>query len=253
MLLGAVCLGVWGYASAESWIYQRYETYVLDTDIAGKQPTVREFALQTIGWSEPAAAETERQAYADLAAPSAPSISLPADGLIGRIEVPRAKVSATLREGVDGVTLRRSAGHVPGTALPGEAGNVAVAAHRDGLFRGLKDIRSNDIVRVTSRSGTMYQYRVHATEIVEPTDVEVLEPRRKHELTLITCYPFYYVGKAPKRFIVRAEQLVQAAAAPPTAIVKSPAPKPVVKRSAAKRSAARKLQALKLRRQRGSL
>jgi LPXTG-site transpeptidase (sortase) family protein len=123
-------------------------------------------------------------------------------------------VSAVVREGVDSKTLRRAAGHVPGTALPGDDGNVAVAAHRDTFFRGLRDVRENDRIRMVTPDGT-FEYVVRSTTIVTPTDVEVLDPREgKRELTLITCYPFNYVGHAPKRFIVKAEQASVDAAIP---------------------------------------
>ena len=127
----------------------------------------------------------------------------PASGPVGRIEVPRLKLSVMAREGVDGKTLRVAAGHIPGTALPGEAGNAGFAAHRDTFFRPLKSVREGDEVVVTTPRG-VYRYGVTGTSIVEPGDVSVLDPTADAILTLVTCYPFEYIGNAPQRFIVRA-------------------------------------------------
>jgi sortase A len=103
-------------------------------------------------------------------------------------------------------TLDVAVGHLPDTPKPWEPGNSAFAAHRDGLFRPLKNIRVGDDVRVRSVHGE-FVYRVRGTKIVTPDDLSVLEPTATDTLTLITCYPFNYVGHAPKRFIVQAERL----------------------------------------------
>lgn len=132
--------------------------------------------------------------------------------LIGRIEIPRIGVSAMVLEGVEKKTLRRGAGHIPGTPLPWGAGNVGLAAHRDSFFRGLKDIRKNDTIVLKTVEG-IYEYRVAWTEVVRPGDTHVLDDNGESTLTLVTCYPFYYVGSAPKRFIVRAERLEEGEAA----------------------------------------
>jgi len=126
-----------------------------------------------------------------------------ARGLVGRIDVPRLKLSVLAREGIDGKTLRVAAGHIPGTALPGDAGNAGFAAHRDTFFRPLKSVREGDAVVVTTPRG-VYRYAVTDTRIVEPADVSVLDPTTDAILTLVTCYPFEYIGNAPQRFIVRA-------------------------------------------------
>jgi sortase A len=121
--------------------------------------------------------------------------------ILGRIEIPRVHLSAMILEGADSNTLRFGAGHIQGTALPGAKGNVAIAAHRDTFFRPLREVRPNDTILLTTVAG-VYRYRVEGTEIVNPTDVQVLKRTRGSQLTLVTCYPFYYVGAAPKRFIV---------------------------------------------------
>jgi LPXTG-site transpeptidase (sortase) family protein len=126
-----------------------------------------------------------------------------ARGLVGRIDVPRLRLSVLAREGIDGKTLRVAAGHIPGTALPGDAGNAGFAAHRDTFFRPLKSVREGDAVVVTTARG-VYRYAVTDTRIVEPGDVSVLDSTTDAILTLVTCYPFEYIGNAPQRFIVRA-------------------------------------------------
>jgi sortase A len=126
-----------------------------------------------------------------------------ARALVGRIEVPRLKLSVLAREGADVATLRRAVGHIPGTALPGASGNAGFAAHRDTFFRPLKSVQNGDEVIVTTTRG-VFRYLVTGTRIVEPSDVSVLDPTPGATLTLVTCYPFDYVGSAPQRFIVQA-------------------------------------------------
>jgi sortase A len=126
-------------------------------------------------------------------------------GLIGRIEIPRLGLSVMVIEGIDRRTLRRAAGHIPGTALPGQPGNVGISAHRDSYFRPLRKIKPNDIITFTTLLGD-YRYRVLSTKVVKAQDVAVLAPSANQILTLVTCYPFYFVGPAPNRFIVRAER-----------------------------------------------
>ena len=133
-------------------------------------------------------------------------VTVRSGGLLGMLDVPRLKLTAPVIEGDDEATLKRAAGHLPDTALPWEQGNAAIAGHRDGLFRPLKDIKVGDEIRFRS-SRDEFRYRVTGTAIVEPDDVSVLEPGSAASLTLITCYPFYYVGNAPNRFIVRAERV----------------------------------------------
>lgn len=128
-----------------------------------------------------------------------------AGGLVGMLDVPRLKLSTPVIEGDDDSTLQRAVGHLPDTPLPWEHGNSAIAGHRDGLFRPLKDLKTGDEIRFRSTRDE-FRYRVTKTSIVQPDDVSVLARRSKNSLTLITCYPFYYVGSAPKRFVVFAEQ-----------------------------------------------
>ena len=126
--------------------------------------------------------------------------------MLGRIEIPRVGVSSLVLEGVTGATLRRGVGHIGGTPLPRLPGNFGLAGHRDTVFRGLKDIRKGDSITLDTLDGT-YRYVVDWAQVVDPDDVEVLAVSNQPELTLVTCYPFYYVGSAPERFVVRAHLL----------------------------------------------
>ena len=157
---------------------------------------------------EQAALSRELDAARDVVRADVANVTVPATlaarALVGRIEVPRLKLSAVAREGVDVRTLRGSVGHVPGTALPGDAGNAAFAAHRDTFFAPLRDIRAGDDIVVTTATA-VHRYSVVRTRVVDPSDVSVLRPSAGRTLTLVTCYPFDFVGSAPKRFIVSAE------------------------------------------------
>lgn len=122
---------------------------------------------------------------------------------IGRIAIPRLGLSVMVVEGTGDADLRHAAGHISGTALPGQVGNIGISAHRDTFFRPLRNIRDNDIIAFTTLRGE-YRYRVVAATIVDPSDVSVLAPGEDEILTLVTCYPFYFAGPAPSRFVVRA-------------------------------------------------
>ncbi len=126
--------------------------------------------------------------------------------LLGRLEIPRLGISALVAEGAEDGTLRTAIGHLSHTPLPGEAGNAALAAHRDTHFRELRNVRVGDRIRMLSWTGEV-EFEVSGTQIVGPDDVSVLEPTADATLTLITCYPFGYIGQAPKRFIVQASRV----------------------------------------------
>lgn len=124
---------------------------------------------------------------------------------IGEIAIPRLKLAVPVFEGDDDATLKRGAGHVPHTALPGAPGNICIAAHRDKFFRSLRFIKPHDEIVLETSHGEM-RFLVNSTSIVKPSDIQVLLPAPNRDLTLVTCYPFYYVGNAPKRFIVHASR-----------------------------------------------
>jgi len=136
--------------------------------------------------------------------PSQPRNDAPArGGAVGKIDIQRLHLSAMVEEGVSDGVLFRAVGHVPGTALPGERGNVGIAGHRDSFFRGLKDIERGDTIRFETTRGS-YTYVVKELSIVDPSNTKVLAATGDDMLTLVTCYPFRYIGSAPRRFIVHA-------------------------------------------------
>ena len=178
---GVACLMVYGIVTVRTWHYQRTAKIHVEEMISADRPPVP--------------------------AGPAPVVAKPPQpgDIIGRVDIPRIKLSAAVAEGDDEKTLGKAVGHLPDTPLPWDRqGNVAFAAHRDGLFRPLENIRLGDDVRVVTRRGE-YHYRVKKTHIVDPDDVWVIAPTATPTITLITCYPFSFVGNAPRRFIVQAE------------------------------------------------
>lgn len=125
---------------------------------------------------------------------------------LGQLEIPAIHVSVAVVEGADTGGLRMGAAHIIGTGYPGDAANVGIAAHRDTYFRALRRIQRGDVIVLTTSAGN-FRYEVDGTEIVMPKDVGVLQSAGRAEMTLVTCYPFYYVGHAPERFIVHARLL----------------------------------------------
>jgi sortase A len=186
LLIALACLGTVAYAYFDARLTEREESRRLDEAIAARHQ---------------GAAETDSFASFETAPPK-----LEEGTLVGRIEIPRVGVSSIVLEGVDARTLRRGVGHIPGTDLPFQKGNVGLAGHRDSFFRALKDISKNDTITLTTPEGT-FNYQVEWTRIVLPQDTGVLADEGRPALTLVTCYPFYYVGSAPKRFIVRAARI----------------------------------------------
>ncbi len=139
--------------------------------------------------------------------PVAPAAPPPVEGqAFAEIEIPRLGLDAVVAQGDSAAILRRAVGHLDGTALPGQAGNVVLAGHRDTFFLPLHGVREGD--RITLRAGAAeFGYVVEWTKVVPPTDVQVIQPTAGRTLTLVTCYPFWYIGPAPRRFIVRARQV----------------------------------------------
>ncbi len=134
------------------------------------------------------------------------SSAVKAGGVLGRLEILKVGLSVPIVEDYDPQTLVRGVGHVPGSALPGGLGNLVLAGHRDTFFRPLRNVQAGMVIEVVTAAGR-YRYMIDRTEVVTPDRVEVLDIGERPEMTLITCYPFEYVGSAPKRFIVHAHLL----------------------------------------------
>jgi len=136
-----------------------------------------------------------------------PAVKLPRRGeVLGELNIARLRVSVMVFEGDDSGILKIGAGHIAGTALPAGKGNIAIAAHRDTYFRPLHLIHPNDVITLRTPSGTL-RFAVTGTEVVQPSRVDVLASAPGRDLTLVTCYPFSYIGRAPHRFIVYAKKM----------------------------------------------
>jgi len=191
-------LGYCAFSLGDAWIFQSRQSAILDRQLRDRQ----------------AASESASQPQSAAVPKSAPAAA--ADGLIGRIEIPRLLLSVVVVEGVDKTTLRRAVGHIPGTSLPGDSGNVGLAGHRDTFFRPLKDLKIKDEIQFSTLKGN-FKYEVQSLRVVDPSNVGVLASSGENVLTMVTCYPFYFVGPAPKRWIVRARQ-VSPQMAPPSVV-----------------------------------
>ncbi len=199
LVVGVLALSYCAIVLLDRWFFQAYQTWRFERALRDAQ-TYAHTINQTASSPPSAQAETAR----------ARAASFGIDGLasspLGRIEIRAIGVAAMIMEGVDGRTLRHAVGHIPGTPRPGQPGNVALAGHRDTFFRGLRNIHKDDEITLTTLHGP-YRYRVDSTQVVEPEDIKVLAATRDDFLTLVTCYPFYFVGPAPQRFVVRAHRI----------------------------------------------
>jgi sortase A len=152
-----------------------------------------------------AAREFQQDDAAPSAQPNAEPQGSPERGeALAKLIIPRLDTELYVVEGDGARELRRGPGHLHGSALPGETGNCIIAGHRDTHFRVLKDLKKGDDIVLETRGG-QYLYRVKNLKVISPKDLEPLQPTKDPQLNLITCYPFYYVGSAPKRFVVQAQ------------------------------------------------
>jgi sortase A len=189
-MAGLFLLALWSKADFDSRAFQSAESNRFEAALREVGP----------GASAAAASATENASPPPLGPNSA------AHGVLGRIEIPRLRITAIVADGTDTRTLGHAIGHVTWSALPGTPGNCALAGHRDTFLRGLGRVRANDVVRIVTLDST-YTYHVEWSEVVEPGRVDVLDSTATRSLTLITCYPFVFVGHAPRRFVVRARQV----------------------------------------------
>jgi len=176
--VGLIALSYVGYVLADAQIYQAYQSWRL-----------------------------EHSTKRDLRA-------LPSGLVIGKVEIPRIGLSAVVVQGDSQGILSRAVGHIPGTALPGQSGNMVIAGHRDSFFRSLRKVHPGDRIILES-AAAFYDYQVESTSVVAPTDLSVIQDSGQRQLTLITCYPFSWIGSAPNRFIVHARQIDSPPSPPP--------------------------------------
>ncbi|HMD96658.1 MAG TPA: class D sortase [Terriglobia bacterium] len=218
LLLGLLLVGTCGWFYAEARVVQAYQGWRLDQLLKHRPAelkTLVESYLAKIGVR--VASGSPPPVAIPVPTKTPPSIPVPPPpvegSFIGRMQISRLSLSTIVLEGDSDQVLRKAAGHIPGTALPGRAGNVAIAGHRDTFFRALRSIREGDDIALETAAST-YHYRVDSTHIVPPKDIQVLQPSDQPGLTLVTCYPFSYVGPAPKRYIVHARQIEPSSMAP---------------------------------------
>lgn len=186
LVLGLLALGYCTKSLTQVWLYQRW----------ARQRMEKQMSYKLASHPGSTAAQQKKTSSSGLGEMSP----------IGRLEIPRVHISAMVAEGTSSRVLSRAVGHAVGTALPGQTGNVTLAAHRDTFFRHLGAVRSGDIIEL-KEPGHEYRYQVRFTAVVGSKDTWVLEPTGKETLTLLTCYPFHFVGPAPDRFVIRASRI----------------------------------------------
>jgi sortase A len=214
-----MALGSAGFMLIRAQAYQSYQRYAFRQALQDKPASLIGFLSQWVRHGSSNVKESN-QLPAPTCIETGPGTSsrpAPAPGFsqrahpavsgspIGQLEIPRLHLSVIILEGTDDRTLRLGLGHIQRTALPGNRGNAAIAGHRDTFFRPLRDIRKGDVIQITTLYGS-FRYSVQSTEVVNPQDTWVLKASSRPALTLVTCYPFYFVGAAPKRFVVHSVQ-----------------------------------------------
>ncbi len=195
LLFGAVCLLAYAGACARASLTQSRESAAFDEALRTQE------RLRQIHQESPNPRDWSPARVARYRA----SLDRPVRAL-GRLEIPDAELSVMVLEGTDEATLDRAVGRIEETAQPGEPGNLGIAGHRDGYFRALRHLQRGDAISLTTLDGVA-RYRVEKLEVVRPERVDVLESTGEPLLTLVTCYPFYYIGDAPKRFVVQARRV----------------------------------------------
>jgi len=201
--LGLASIGLCGVLLGQAWFFEAYENWAFEQKLGGGPASYREFVVQTVSFST---VGDVLPVMPTLGRTKPPSLGFDGAGggsILGRIEIPRVGLKSMILEGVTQRTLALAVGHVPGTAFPGNAGNVGLAGHRDTFFRALRGVQPGDTILLTTLSGS-YEYQVKSCEVVTPHDTRVLADSGEPALTLVTCYPFHYLGPAPERFIVHA-------------------------------------------------
>ncbi len=198
LLTGAVLLSMFVVAQAKSSLLPAYDLRKFEQ---ARQQTISQNSKPTLAdksdfdtrlWNEKRITDYHDSLKHDFGLPEA------------ILEIPSIDLKVPVYTGIDDLTLNRAVGRVPGTAKIGVPGNLALSGHRDGFFRGLKDVKIGETIEIKTLKGSL-KYKIVSTHITTPDDLSVLGDTGKDEVTLVTCYPFYFVGSAPKRFIVKAQ------------------------------------------------
>jgi sortase A len=197
-LIGILSLGYYGYVSVDAKVFQSVQRRQFEQAVS--QPRIEVPAVEL-----PSATPSNHPAPE-----RAEPFTMPVAGgpVLGKLEIEKVGLTVVIVEGTDDRALRRGVGHIPESALPGESGNVGIAGHRDTFFRDLRKVEKSDEIKLETANG-LFRYAVDFSEVVDPTDTQVLDASSTPTLTLVTCYPFWYVGPAPKRLIVRAYLIPQ--------------------------------------------
>ncbi|HEV2352267.1 MAG TPA: class D sortase [Terriglobia bacterium] len=232
MFIGFLALGYYGYIQTDTYLFQDYQSWRLDQMQQRKPASITLYLKQwvPIPWADdgstaPATLPGQRSqgqqgekgtnsptpgpvgSGGDLNATPGSTLERTEGSLLGKIMIPSLKLSAIILEGVQPETLRLAVGHLPGTPLPGETGNVDLAAHRDTFFRGLRNVQKGALISLSTVSGATYEYRVESLAVVSPNSADMLNAFPGPGVNLITCYPFSYLGPAPKRYVVHAVEV----------------------------------------------
>jgi len=214
LFAGIAGVGLWVWSNALPMVSQDWDNWVFESELRQETATAGTYvsakanaALRKVeDWCRFLISASPDESARVARSPEKTGHFIRNKDIVGRVTIERLHLSAIVREGSGQDTLGIAVGHIPGTALPGQTGNVAIAGHRDTLFRGLRNIQDGDMIEFQTLDAT-YRYQVESTQIVAPSDVSVLKAGSYPELTLVTCYPFNYIGSAPDRFIVKARQV----------------------------------------------
>jgi sortase A len=185
-------------------LFETYENWVFDQRLAHAPSSYAGFLAQAISFGDAQPAPI-RSSVGDNTT-IARSLLFGNQSVLGRLEIPRIALKTMVLEGISPRTLALAVGHIPGTALPGRSGNVGIAGHRDTFFRELRNVRQGDEIVLTTMEGS-WTYEVVSCEVVQSADTRVLEESDQPGMTLVTCYPFSYVGPAPERFVIHARRI----------------------------------------------
>lgn len=202
IVLGLLLLGFYAIAQIHSMLTFRAALRELKQNNQSEPASTQKAERKLLPSDSSYAAQEPAEPEAGMNTPSA-SGSRRAGAALALLRIPALQLEVPVLEGTDAVTLNSGVGRIAGTALPGQRGNIGIAGHRDSFFQGLKEINKGDTIQLTFSQHTD-TYVVDMIEITSPEDISVLEPGPQPELTLVTCYPFSFIGPAPRRFVVRA-------------------------------------------------